>query len=209
MLRSLMPCGVRVLDVGCGTGSVTVIANSGKGNEIVAIEPDEVRAAVARSRGLEVQESLLDANFMQGREAFDVVMASDVLEHVAAPAELLNLMVRAAKPGGMLLISVPNVAHWSVRLNLLFGRFDLEPDGIMDATHLRWFTARTVRDLIEGTDCQIASLQQTAGASLPVYHRGLLGRVPKASRAWAVRILTRLLPRLMGVQHVLVVHTPS
>jgi methionine biosynthesis protein MetW len=136
ILHTLMPGHARVLDVGCGTGSVTIIANRGRGNTVIAVEPDAQRAQIARTRGLDVHDGYLDEDFLSAHEPFDVVVASDVLEHTPNPAKLLELMKRAIKPHGIVLISVPNVAHWSVRLKLLLGRFDYEPTGIMDATHL-------------------------------------------------------------------------
>lgn len=208
LLRSLMPERVRVLDVGCGTGSVNLIVNRGKQNTITGIEPDDSRASVARSRGLSVHTGFLTENLLNELGQFDVVMASDVLEHVPAPSQLLALMVKATKPGGHILVSVPNVAHWSVRLSLALGKFDYEPDGIMDATHLRWFTEKTARRLVEGTGCRIEVLRQTAGASLGVYHRRPLSWVPTRARASAVRSFTRLSPRLFGVQHVIKAQTP-
>jgi SAM-dependent methyltransferase len=60
ILRALMPEHVRVLDVGCGTGSVTLVANRGKGNQVLAIEPDAQRSAIARARGIEVLCGFLD-----------------------------------------------------------------------------------------------------------------------------------------------------
>lgn len=202
MLRQMMPSNVRVLDVGCGTGSVTLIANRDRGNTVRAIEPDPQRAALARSRGLSVHNGLLDEAFLAEDGGFDVVMSSDVVEHTAAPAEFLNMMARALRPGGLLLISVPNVAHWSVRLNLLFGRFDYEPMGIMDVTHLRWFTARTIAGLVDRAGFEIVEMRQTAGTWLPHYNRGLLSRIPRRPKYGVVRLLTRALPRLVGVQHV-------
>jgi methionine biosynthesis protein MetW len=200
MLRGMMPSNVRVLDVGCGTGSVTLIANRDHGNTVLAIEPDPERAAVARARGLAVHNGLLDEAFLAEHGAFDVVMASDVVEHTAAPAELLQMMVRALRPGGLLLISVPNVAHWTVRLNLLFGRFDYAPVGIMDVTHLRWFTTRTIADLVNRAGFEILELRHTAGIWLAPYNCGLLRRIPRRYRI--IRLLTRALPRLFGAQHV-------
>jgi 2-polyprenyl-3-methyl-5-hydroxy-6-metoxy-1,4-benzoquinol methylase len=202
ILREMMPSGVRVLDVGCGAGPVTLIANRGRGNTVLAIEPDPERAAVARSRGLTVHAGVLDEAFLAEQGGFDVVMSSDVLEHLAAPAELLQLMARALRPGGLLLISAPNVAHWTVRSNLLFGRFDYEATGIMDATHLRWFTRKTLANLIDRAGFDIVEMRAAAGIWLPVYDRGLLRPVPGRVKRWAVRALARALPRLFGVQHV-------
>ena len=208
LLRSMMPEHARVLDVGCGTGSVNIIVNREKNNSVTAIEPDRDRACLARSRGLDVHNVFLDQHFIDTHPAFDLVMASDVLEHVASPAQLLELMIKAARPGGYILISVPNVAHWSVRLNLLLGRFNYEASGIMDATHLRWFTEKTASNLVQASGCSIVEIRQTAGASLAVYHRGMLSKLPSRWRSRIVRIMTRIVPRLFGVQHVILMKTP-
>lgn len=208
MLRRFMPRRARVLDVGCGTGALTVLANRGRGNTVVCIEPDAERAAVARGRGLNVHTGELTEALLPYLGSFDVVMASDVLEHVADPAALLNLMRRAVRPGGYVLLSVPNVAHWSVRLALLFGRFDYEPVGIMDATHLRWFTEHTLFELVERCGLKLAALRQTAGSDLPVYGRGLLGRIPAGLKRPLIRAAARKFPRLFGVQHVVLAQVP-
>ena len=209
VLHRMMPANVRVLDVGCGTGSVTLIANRGRGNIVVAIEPDVERAAIARSRGLDVYNGVLDEAFIARHDPFDVVMSSDVLEHVPSPSELLVAMIAAVKPGGLILLSVPNVAHWSVRLNLLVGRFEYEPVGIMDSTHLRWFTESSLRSLLLRTELTVLEIAQTAGFTLPLYMRGPLGRIPRPIRNGLIEIGTRLSPRLFGVQHVVTVKTQS
>jgi SAM-dependent methyltransferase len=167
---------------------------------VIAVEPDPERAAVARARGLSVHNGLLDEEFLAEHGGFDVVLSSDVIEHTAAPAGFVEMMGRALRPGGLLLVSVPNVAHWSVRLNLLFGRFDYEPVGIMDATHLRWFTTKTIADLLDRNGFEVLEIRHTAGTGLPVYNRRLLGRIPGRYRA--ARVLTRVMPRLFGAQHV-------
>ena len=117
---------------------------------------------------------------------FDVVMASDVLEHTPSPAALLTLMRLAVKPTGTILISVPNIAHWSVRLKLLFGNFDYEPVGIMDATHLRWFTAKTITELVESTGLTIIEFRHSSGVDLPIYTRNFFGRLPYKPKAFII-----------------------
>lgn len=203
MLRDLMPSGVRVLDIGCGTGSVTLIANRNKGNDVVGLEPDPDRVALARQRGVNAVCGLLDEDFVLRSGPFDVVMMADVLEHIAEPRAVLKLAVRALKPNGCLLISVPNVAHWTVRLNLLFGRFDYADVGIMDVTHLRWFYWKTIRNLVEEAGLRVVTMRQTAGVELPAYNRAPFRYVHRRLRDFAVRRANYIFPRLFGCQHVI------
>lgn len=202
MMRALMPSGVRVLDVGCGTGGVTLIANEGKGNEVRAVEPDQERAALARARGIDVDVGSLDEDYIASHGPFDVIMSSDVLEHLVAPAAMLRLFDQALRPDGIVLISVPNVAHWSVRANLLVGRFEYESVGIMDATHLRWFTSGSIVQLLEHTGFEVVSLRHTSGVNLPLYRSRLFRHIPHGLTARGARMMTRALPNLFGVQHV-------
>ena len=202
MLHAMMPSNVRVLDVGCGGGSVTVIVNHQRGNEVVAIEPNPIRADLAVSRGVAVHRGQLDQAFADGNGRFDVVMFADVLEHLPAPVEQLDLAISMLKPGGLVLASSPNVAHWSVRLNLLVGRFDYAPSGIMDATHLRWFTAKTFRALFESRGLEVVEMRQTIGIELPTYSRGACRLIPRRHLRGIVRRLNAAFPLLFGCQHV-------
>jgi methionine biosynthesis protein MetW len=205
LIRSLMPAGVRVLDVGCGTGSVTLLANQGKGNEILCIEPDEERCRLAKARGLQAHNEVLSPEFFETHGAFDVIVFADVLEHLPSPAEILELAVRGLRPGGIVIVSVPNVAHWSVRLSLLFGKFEYTDVGILDSTHLRWFTERSLRSFVRSCGLEIEAIRHTAGATLPVYYDTFpLRFVPGRIKRPVVRFLTRLLPRLFACQHILV-----
>ena len=86
---------------------------------------------------------------------------------------------------------------------LLRGRFDYEPTGIMDSTHLRWFTAASLRALFERSGLEILDMKQTAGVMLPVYGRSILRRIPERLKSPAIRLGTRALPNLFGVQHVI------
>jgi SAM-dependent methyltransferase len=203
MLRALMPSNCRVLDVGCGTGSVTLIANRGKGNDVRAIEPDPTRAVVAQTRGIAAQCGFLDEDFLASGPRYDVIMSSDVIEHLADPSDMLRLMHDGLEPDGLLLISVPNVAHWSVRIRLLFGNFDYAPVGIRDGTHLRWFTQKTIRALVVSCGFEVIFVRQTAGADLPEYGRKPWRWIPPDPRRRLIQMLTRAAPLLFGCQHVL------
>jgi SAM-dependent methyltransferase len=132
---------------------------------------------------------------------FDVVVAGDVLEHLADPGRALALLRRFVGPAGVLLVSLPNVANVTVRLSLLLGRFDYTPRGILDATHMRFFTRRTGRALLESNGFRAASVTATAmpfELALP-----LLGRPPLAAPArGGALLLARIWPTLFGYQFV-------
>jgi 2-polyprenyl-3-methyl-5-hydroxy-6-metoxy-1,4-benzoquinol methylase len=202
VLRELMPQRARVLDVGCGTGSVTIIANRDKANRVVAIEPDKSRAELAASRGIDVSCGFLTEEYVAANGPFDVVMLSDVLEHVPSPDDILKLAVSGLRPGGVLLFSVPNVAHWSMRLNLLIGRFNYTETGLCDATHLRWFTKRTTQALILKQALEIVAFRYTAGVTLPVYFSACFRIIPRQFLQTLVRNLTRIFPKLFACQFV-------
>lgn len=200
IIRTWMPTGVRVLDIGCGTGAVTLKVNRGKGNSVLAVEIDPTRAAIAEARDLEVFRGALDSDLLARRGPFDVIMLTDVLEHLPAPAHMLDLAREGLAEGGMILASVPNVAHWTVRLKLLLGRFDYKDSGIMDATHLRWFTGTSFVAFFERQNFRVVSVTAAPGTWNGVYRRGPFKLLPERLRHALVRVLTRALPGLFGCQ---------
>jgi 2-polyprenyl-3-methyl-5-hydroxy-6-metoxy-1,4-benzoquinol methylase len=132
---------------------------------------------------------------------FDVVVAADVLEHVAHPEQLVAAIRNWVRPGGLLLASVPNVANIAVRTSLLFGRFRYADRGILDQTHLRFFTRATATELIENAGFRIERVAPTA---IPAELASpLLAARPlrRAIRAGA-RAAARLRPTLFGYQFV-------
>lgn len=132
---------------------------------------------------------------------FDVIVAADVLEHLPDPGTVLNLLGPLLAPEGRLLVSLPNIANISVRLALLFGRFDYTPRGILDQTHLRFFTRRTGQALLEAHGFRVVDTVPTA---MPVELAvPALGRPPLAPvvRGGAV-LAARMLPGLFGYQFV-------
>lgn len=203
LLQGLMPSGVRVLDVGCGCGPATVMANEGKNNEVHGIEPDPDRAAAARARGLDVVCGYLSADYFAEHGSFDVIMFADVLEHLSDPAAMLSLALSGLRPGGFLLISVPNVAHWTVRWQLLWGNFNYMSSGIRDATHLRWFTRKTLEQLLSSLDLEIVEFRHSSGLYTPDYDIFPWNRMPKKLKEKVVHGGTRFFPLLFGCQHVL------
>ncbi|QJD31430.1 methyltransferase domain-containing protein [Methylococcus geothermalis] len=139
----------RVLDVGCGEGIFgESIKQLGKAEEVVGIELDQYAAEAARSRLDRVICGDLETFDWDGlglaKGAFDYVVCGDVLEHLKDPWDALRRLSTLLKENGRLIASIPNVRHWSVTLPLLFlGAWNYAPRGILDRTHLRFFTRRT------------------------------------------------------------------
>lgn len=203
LLMALVPPGARILDVGCGTGSVSLFLKRAGGSELVGLEPSSERAEKARSRGLNVLHGAFPTDLLPPNHDFDTVVFADVLEHLPDPAAALRSAKDYLKPNGVILASLPNVAHWSVRWNLVRGRWDYEPCGIMDATHLRWFTKRSLHRLFETSGYHIQSYTVSAGTDLPVYHSAWPWRwFKQRTRDRVIRRGVRWFPRLFGCQHV-------
>jgi len=150
-----------VLELGCGEGGTGEAAiSAGKAGRYVGIELNPAAASVARGRLSEVLEGdveSLDLAALEGR--FDALIISEVLEHLTDPWRVLRELARCVRPGGQVFASSPNVSHWRVVRSLLLGRFDYEESGVMDRTHLRWFTPASYRQLFEQAGLQVASLE--------------------------------------------------
>jgi methionine biosynthesis protein MetW len=204
LVPRLVPKGARVLDVGCGTGAVSVRIRDVAGATVLGVEPSAERAAACRARGIETVEALFPSEAIPAGK-FDAIVFTDVLEHLADPASALTAAKSLLAADGAVIASVPNVAHWSVRFDLLFGRFDYKPYGIMDATHLRWFTRRSLGRLFESCGFRVERSAMAPGVWLPDYrHRRPWKWIPRGLRDRGVRLACRILPGLFGAQHVVV-----
>jgi len=202
-LAELIAPRSRVLDVGCGTGVITEIIQRHRSASVVGIEPDVARVRRAHARGLEVHLGFLTEEFIRQHGPFDCIVFADVLEHLPNPAAVVLLARQALKPGGSIVASVPNIAHWFVRGRLLWGRFDYEESGIMDATHLRWFTRRTIREFFERLGFEVTAMSHTVNISLPDYSRRAPWRwLRPGLRRRLVGRLAALRPGLFGCQHI-------
>jgi 2-polyprenyl-3-methyl-5-hydroxy-6-metoxy-1,4-benzoquinol methylase len=192
-----MPPGLRLLDLGFAAGHLGRAVRD-RCSFIAGIEPhppvppnssyDDWREADALHAG-------------DWDEPFDVVVCADVLEHLTEPRLLLERIRAWLKPGGVLLASIPNVANISLRLGLLLGQFRYADRGLLDRTHVAFYTRATSRELIEGAGFRIRAEEATA---MP-YELALarLGQPPWTgpTRAFA-RTTARAWPTLFGYQFV-------
>ena len=151
--------GKRVLDVGCATGYLSEFLLRDRDCDVVCLEPDPTSAAIAAERldgRVVVGGTELLSTFAAG--SFDVVVYADVLEHVMDPSLALRDTRRLLAPGGHVVVSLPNVAHGDVRLRLLAGQFPYQRTGLLDSTHIRFFTRHTIPTLFTRSGYWIADM---------------------------------------------------
>ena len=153
--------GRRVLDVGAADGFLSERL-AAAGWRVTALERDAGPAAVAGRRAHDVVVADLEQGVPSLPGPFDAIVCGDVLEHLSDPLGVLRGLTGHLAAGGVVLVSVPNVAHLWIRLSLLAGRFEYTDRGILDRTHLRHFTRRTLVEMLRDADLAVIELTATA-----------------------------------------------
>jgi len=163
---------LNVLEVGCASGYWGALLRA-EGCRVVGVEPDPESAQSAKA--------VLDEVFIGGidlfldsytGEAFDVISFVDVLEHTRNPQEILLRCQSILNDNGIIVCSVPNVAHLSIRTMLLAGKWDYVRTGIMDDSHIVFFTKNTIIDLFGKSGLNILDMKATvmdAAAAHQIY----------------------------------------
>jgi methionine biosynthesis protein MetW len=136
----------RVLDLGCATGTTGAALKARQPAHVTGVELEPAYAREAATRLDEVITADVEQAQPEGR--FDALIAADILEHLKDPWTALRRYARLLEPGATAVVSLPNVGHWSTYANLARGTWPRKPEGIFDATHLRWFTLRDAQDLL-------------------------------------------------------------
>lgn len=202
LLLAAVPDGARVLDVGCAEGYLARALGE-RGCTVVGLEYDARAAEVAREACERVVTGDVEDPVVRGQidGPFDRILFGDVLEHLRDPAAVLRWAATLLGDGGRAVVSLPNIAHWTARRQLLRGRFPQEDHGLFDRTHLRFFTRATARELVQSAGLVVAS-EAFAPAPLPLESRvRAVGRLTPRLLAWR--------PELFALQTVLVCRTPS
>jgi len=199
LVAAAVPRGARVLDVGCATGYLAAELTTTRDATVTGVEADAAAAAQAREHVTELIVGDVDAPAtLDGlpAAAFDVVVFADVLEHLDDPARALGASRRLTAPRGRVVVSLPNIAHWTGRRALLRGRFPKEDHGLFDRTHRHFFTRATARTLLHDAGWKVLE-EHAAPAPVP-----LSARVPALAALAAPAARWR--PELFALQIVLV-----
>ncbi len=150
-----------VLEVGCGTGeTLSLLKSKGRCSNTVGVElfqtaAEEARKIVDCVYNLDIQKNSVDGSY-------ELIMAMDVLEHLVDPWSVLKRLVKEnLVNGGVLIASIPNIRHYSVVASILKGNFDYALSGILDRTHLRFFTKKTMYALYESAGLKVVECVPT------------------------------------------------
>jgi O-antigen biosynthesis protein len=192
-LLALLGHPKRVLDVGCSTGFLAKRLRD-RGATVVGLELDERAAAEARRycEAVHVGDvETMELPFEPG--SFDAVVCGDLIEHLRDPGGFLERLRPLLRPGGRLALTTPNVANWTIRLQLLFGRFRYTRLGILDHSHTHLFTRKTLVECVEGAGYSVEKVEYTV--PVPKLGTPMVERVAHA--------IGRLRPQLFAFQFVL------
>ncbi len=153
----------KVLDVGCSDG---YLAKYLPHNEVYGIDYNPV--AIQKAKQICKVAKVADLNKISKEmpvlfdEKFDVIVFADILEHLLFPENVLIYFKKMLKPNGRMIVSLPNVALWRVRLQLLFGIFDYTDYGVLDNTHLHLYTFKSAKKMVTVTGFKIIKIKGAA-----------------------------------------------
>jgi glycosyltransferase involved in cell wall biosynthesis len=189
----------RVLDLGCSSGLLAEKVRK-LGHHVVGVDVVELPGIHARVDEFHLLDLSAGAGQDLGRD-YDVVILGDVIEHLADPLGALRHAVSLLRPDGEILLSVPNFGHWYPRLRVGTGLFGYDRRGILDDTHLRFFTRRSLLRLVRRAGLDVLEERHTG---LPL---GLVARDDEPGRRALLRRVDAALvaarPHLFAYQFVL------
>ncbi len=192
----------KILDLGCSSGQLAERLRS-MGHHVVGVDLYEIPGVGERT------SAFFRADLNQGIPPevgtdFDVVLCADILEHLHDPAALIRQAKTVLAPDGFAVFCVPNIAHWYPRIRSMLGLFDYDQRGILDATHLRFFTRRSIRKLLERNGFQV---RRIGPVGLPLDALGVEGWAAHAMR-FVDSLLVTVWPTMFGYQ-LIVEATPA
>jgi 2-polyprenyl-3-methyl-5-hydroxy-6-metoxy-1,4-benzoquinol methylase len=192
-----IPKNKKVLDLGCNTGLLgealiknkeCIVYGADYSNEAIKIAKTKLNKAVV----CDLEKSIPFKN-----EQFDAIVLADILEHLRYPEELLKKIKILLKEKGVIIASIPNVANIHIRFHLLFGNWNYKKSGILDRTHLRFFTEKTIKKLFLDSNYEILEIDSTPGFSFFVLrHFEILKKIKEK--------LCKMYPKLFATQFIII-----
>ena len=156
----LIPDGSKVLDIGAGNGLLGwLLSNLHRSTIIDGVEPASPGAQTAA----QFYRNFYNAYFQDVKEKiiqqnYDYIVLADVIEHIQDPYSFLKDLTDGLSSRTKIILSIPNIAHGSIRLSLLYGNFDYEDSGLIERTHLRFFTLKTIQLLVKKLNLSLSAI---------------------------------------------------
>lgn len=149
VLKLITSTGCTILDVGCGSGTLAkILSEMGHTVDGITISPEEYYSADIKCRKVYLYNLELGLPPELTQINYDYVICSHVLEHIVYPEKLLSGIYDIVKPGGYLIVALPNIMHYKSRLQLAAGKFEYKDAGIWDNTHVKWYTFETAKKML-------------------------------------------------------------
>lgn len=159
-----------ILDVGCGEGhTAAYLKKRYETAQVIGIEVNADVAALARENVDQLIEGSIESpDILLPMNHFDLILCLDVLEHLNDPWKTLSRLKESLSRQGLMLISLPNIQNWRVIMNLLRGWWEYSDSGIMDRTHLRFFTSKSAQKSLNQVGLHIVQSQRSMGKKVKV-----------------------------------------
>jgi SAM-dependent methyltransferase len=166
-LLTLFPKGKisSVLEIGCGTGETGQILRQEYGVQyIVGVDVETTSIELARERlDNAICADIEKAELPFAKESFELILLADIIEHLVNPWNVLKMLREYLSSNGLVLISIPNIQHWRNIVNLILGRWEYSGSGMMDVTHLRFFTRKSIKNLLHCAGFEIVIIEGNSG----------------------------------------------
>jgi len=162
-LMEICPKANSVIEFGCGEGQfLDVYKSNNLAATCVGFELSEAAAGVAETRLDKVlkgnAEQLSLSTFGYEKQSFDLFIYGDVIEHFVDPWATLKAHMDYLKPGGHICACIPNISNWTIIFSLLHGEFEYQNSGLLDRTHLRFFTKKSITEMVQDLDLEVEIL---------------------------------------------------
>jgi len=199
--------GGKLLDVGAADGFLSK-RFALNGWKVTGIEKDVKAAQIARTFCDKVYTCDLAHAIPHLEDEYDCIVYGDILEHLVNPEVVFSSINKYLSSNGLIVVSVPNIAHLWMRLSLLFGKFNYEEHGILDRTHLHFFTLKTFKIFLARTDIQVLRTVPTPAPLYLVFPSFFNRFKLKWIHRWNARC-AKMLPRLLACQFIAVGRRPK
>ncbi len=202
VLNKIEKSDLNILDVGCGAGqNAAQLFSIGKIVDGITISPQEAKEGKHYFRNIFIQNLEHGLPEEVKEQNYDVVLCSHVLEHIAYPEKLLeDILNLTLKNGAKLIIALPNFLHYNNRFKIFKGNFDYTESGLMDNTHVRWYTFKSAQELFQKRGLKVISAE--VDGNLPFY--SITKYLPFLVQKMIKKILFKISPGFFGYQIILI-----